>query len=120
MRTTSLLLVLLLAASSRGDEQPKLTPINLDTAKTGVVGRLGLTDKDAGQVVVHEVIDEKSFVAKVVYVRGADAFFVVKVPTKDFADGQVRKELLGQIWKVTGTQKRSGKTMFVLEPVEKK
>ena len=100
--------------------QSKEVPINARDIAVGQVGRWG-DGVQIDHLRVMEVIDATSAVLTPVYRGGRTyPFLASKFPTAGLADGKLLDASDCPAWTVTGTKKVGTRTLFVLEPVEKK
>ncbi len=100
------------------DKKGDPEPVNMRPSdfKTGLVGRLARYDGATWHLKVVRVIDEKSMV---LLLLGEPRLpFLANTPTKDMVDGKMTN--LSGVWRVTGTTKVDGRTMFAIEPVPEK
>jgi hypothetical protein len=70
-------------------------------------------------VKVLEIVDEKSAIVQLEV--GSNTYpqkLLLMTPTKGMVDGQLYQDALRSAWKVTGTKKVGGRTVFVMEPVK--
>jgi hypothetical protein len=97
-----------------GTTTKKVDALNLDTMQIGVEGKLK-QGQLSGTIVVRQVIDDNNFLAGIIFTRDYDLTVIIKMPTKGFADKQVKDDLFGKTWRVIDTRKMTGSTYFVLE-----
>jgi hypothetical protein len=98
----------------------KYKTLRVGDFKVGDIGSLGvyeITRNGAGEfglnLRVESVLDANRMIASGDGYRSMP-FLVANFPTKDLADGKVIQDAL--VFKVTGTEKVGGKTLYVLEP----
>jgi len=116
-------------------DTPKATDIKKDTAvvthvedvkpqdlpddnfKIGGVYRM-FNGGEGAAVKVLEVVDDKSAIVQLEFGRTAyPQKILMMIPTNGIVDGQYYQEALNSAWKITGTKKAKGRTVFVMEQV---